>query len=238
MNSLIVKLLTFLINLTKGFSGLVVIDNTTPGDAGNLYYEDIASGTLAYDNSSGTFTNGETITGGTSLATAVIVSKTATVFTLRAISGTFQNNEQVTGGTSGKTADANGTVTYFQYSVGETITGGTSNATGVITSITATRLGLDSISGTFQNAEILTGGTSAATSSADGTVLFNNTGTFYKIKADGAANAVIDEIEFADGTTIDTITLLKGDELNGNMVSVTITSGKVIAWSSPNVPVQ
>lgn len=61
------------------------------------------------------------------------------------------------------------------YTVGETVTGGTSSATGVVDTWDAARsmLTMRSISGTFQAAETLTGGTSSATSTS-GTINTNN----------------------------------------------------------------
>ncbi len=47
--------------------------------------------------------------------------------------------------------------------VGETVTGGTSHMTGVISAVTATTITLIKVSGTFTNAETITGGTSGAT---------------------------------------------------------------------------
>jgi hypothetical protein len=232
--SLTDKLLTLAVNLTKGSSGFEVIDATTTTTTGSLQYDNKASGTLPYDNASGAFTNGETITGGTSAATAIVVSKTLTVFTLRAITGTFQNNEQLTGGTSGTTADVNGTVTFFDFQAWETVTGTTSSATATVVSTSGTELELSSISGVFQNNELLTGSVSAATALADGTLKYNDAGNWCKIKADGAADAVIDKLVFANGNTAETITLLKGDELAGQITNIRLTSGKLIAY--PNLP--
>ena len=52
------------------------------------------------------------------------------------------------------------------FSVGETVTGGTSSATGVIYSLTSSEMVLYTISGTFQSGETLTGGTSSATATS------------------------------------------------------------------------
>lgn len=49
------------------------------------------------------------------------------------------------------------------FTVGETITGGTSAATGVVTKVTSSKLTVGSVVGTFVSAETITGGTSAAT---------------------------------------------------------------------------
>lgn len=73
------------------------------------------SGTEAYDLSNvkriyhgavtgGPFVVGETITGGTSLATGVIMSVSSTFVLYTASSGTFQSSEVITGGTSLATA--------------------------------------------------------------------------------------------------------------------------------------
>lgn len=64
---------------------------------------------LSYDrvnfiNLSGTFTTSETITGGTSGATATVDSVASTYVEVSSVSGTFQRGETITGGTSGATA--------------------------------------------------------------------------------------------------------------------------------------
>ncbi len=61
--------------------------------------------TIDYDTLVGTFTVGETITGGTSLATAVIVSDSGTQIVANTVLGTFVVAEIITGGTSGATAN-------------------------------------------------------------------------------------------------------------------------------------
>jgi len=73
--------------------------------------------TLDYDAETGTFTNGLTITGGTSGATGVLVALTddGTTGTLymNNVSGTFQDNETITDSSTGS-ADADGTTsTYY-----------------------------------------------------------------------------------------------------------------------------
>lgn len=55
------------------------------------------------------FTLGETVTGGTSSATAIVNVELPGHLTVRVISGVFSVNETITGGTSGSTAN----VTYF-----------------------------------------------------------------------------------------------------------------------------
>lgn len=57
--------------------------------------------------------------------------------------------------------------------VGETVTGGTSGATGVVYRVFPTGLLLTGITGTFQAAETLTGGTSGATATS-GAIVTNN----------------------------------------------------------------
>ena len=62
---------------------------------------------LDIDNVSGTFEARETITGGASAATAIVVQVEPLYLIIRARSGTLVNNEEITGGTSAATADVN-----------------------------------------------------------------------------------------------------------------------------------
>lgn len=62
-----------------------------------------------FDNLSGTFQVGDTITGGTSGATAFVqVVESAFLLVSNIIDGPFQDDEQITGSESGATADVNG----------------------------------------------------------------------------------------------------------------------------------
>lgn len=130
---------------------------------------------LAYHNKVGTFTVGETITGGTSGATAQLMGDgTAEGLYVRNVVGTFVADEQVTGGTSGATADLNtvllhGAVTAGPFQVGETVTGGTSGATGTVTHLGLGGTGEELVKvewtsspTQFSNGEVITGGTSGA----------------------------------------------------------------------------
>lgn len=63
---------------------------------------------------SGTFQVGETVTGGTSNATAVVVAVMPTRLYVKSVSGTFQQGETVTGGTSNATADVDSNGAQFQ----------------------------------------------------------------------------------------------------------------------------
>ena len=67
----------------------------------------IAMGSLDYDNLVGSFFEGETITGGTSGATAVVKSDDGSTLELIDCSGCFNDNEQIVGGVSAATADVN-----------------------------------------------------------------------------------------------------------------------------------
>lgn len=58
------------------------------------------------------------------------------------------------------------------FAIGETITGGTSGATAVITFDDGSNLNLDSVTGTFVAAETITGGTSGATANVGGLALY------------------------------------------------------------------
>jgi len=78
---------------------------------------DTGTHTLDFDNQSGTFTVGTTITGGTSTATAVIrgvidAGATGTLI-IGSVSGTFQNDEEISEGAN--TADVNGTATAIAF---------------------------------------------------------------------------------------------------------------------------
>ena len=104
---------------TTGNSYLVMVN----GEDSMLHYDgsywasvglNAAVSTLDYDAETGAFAEGETLTGGTSGATAtiqrVIDNGTIGTLLLTGISGTFQDNETITDGATGS-ADADGTVT-------------------------------------------------------------------------------------------------------------------------------
>jgi len=61
---------------------------------------------------------------------------------------------------------------------GETVTGGTSTATGQVIYVGPTVLQLINVTGTFQNAETVTGGTSGATATTGSTLAVGWTGTW------------------------------------------------------------
>ena len=69
---------------------------------------DAYNSTLGITGASGAFTVGETITGGTSGATAVYVSDDGSTMNLTSVSEIFQSGETITGGTSGETATTTG----------------------------------------------------------------------------------------------------------------------------------
>lgn len=72
-----------------------------------------SKGSIDYDNlAGGPFVKEETITGGTSGATAIVEDDTDPTLTLRFISGTFLDDEVLTGGTSGATSDVNGATVF------------------------------------------------------------------------------------------------------------------------------
>jgi hypothetical protein len=142
--------------------------------------------TLLYQTQTGNFTVGNTLTGGTSGATARIVADTdagATgTLTLYDVVGTFVNGELITDG-SGGSATTNGTVTAHNvqvqnttalaydgqtvnFTVGETITGGTSGAVATITAdvdagATGT-LTIRDVTGVFIDNEAITGSSGGA----------------------------------------------------------------------------
>ena len=213
-----------------GMGGFVKVD-TTASDTGTLSYDTPSAGFILYDNlAGGPYTVGETVTGGTSAATGVVVEDTGSRLVMDTIVGTFVNNETLTGGTSGATSDADGAVTFYDFEEGEEISGATSGATATIFSIESGELLLIDIVGTFQNNEKINGGTSGAEYLADGVVAFASIGNYYILKADGAADAVLERIVQQNGVTIEGVTILKGTELRGSFVEVRVTSGIVYAY--------
>jgi hypothetical protein len=134
---------------------------------------------------SGTFTVGETVTGGTNGHTAVveyvgdtflIVSTMRTKFDVTAVSGTLETGETITGGTSEETAVliTDGT-TYLVvensgttgFTNAETLTGGTSGATVTMNDSSYSP-------DLFAAGETLTGGSSSATANVKATYSNNN----------------------------------------------------------------
>jgi phage tail sheath protein FI len=147
----------------------------------------------------GTFEVGETVSGGTSGATGVIVSIDGDTLSLQEVVGRFVDTETVTGGTSAATGDVSGQPSFdYQifisnivgdYEVGETVTGGTSGSTGELIELLKEDdkdyMVLRS-EGIFQVGEVLTGGTSAATSTSDSVTQINffNAGILIKNNTD------------------------------------------------------
>ena len=102
---------------TAGGAFLVGVNGADDGFIydGTSFYPIVPGGVFAleYDAETAPFTAGETLTGGTSSATAAIVKvidggTTGTLW-LKTVSGTFQDNETIT--SAGGSADANGTPT-------------------------------------------------------------------------------------------------------------------------------
>ena len=150
-----------------------------------LRYRKLDQQYLLYDNESAAFTIGSTITGGTSGATAEVLSDVSWGVTgallLTNIVGTFQNNEEITDAEDVPgTADVNGTIgsTYLTYAietdgpftVGNTITGATSGTTGTLRGLqddgTTGKLVIASATGDYKSLEGITDGTANALTSA------------------------------------------------------------------------
>jgi hypothetical protein len=145
--------------------GVVVMRNVS-GDSYDLYrYNE----TAILQNGSGTFSVNETITGGTSGATAIIRVAGSTSITIMNRRGTFTQGETVTGGTSGAAREfvaITGTMTLTggtgTFTALETITGGTSGATATVRTGGTTSIVMSNITGVFTINETITGGTSSA----------------------------------------------------------------------------
>jgi hypothetical protein len=94
----------------------------------------------------------------------VELSKDAVASTARDI--TNIKTQRLSHGVLSSAKITHGTVSGGPYVAGETVTGGTSSATGVVQTVGSGYLVLHTISGTFQTSEVLTGGTSSATSTS------------------------------------------------------------------------
>lgn len=82
----------------------ILYDEQMPIDVETFYYH----GKINLTSITGTFEKGETITGGTSTETAIVLFAGDTYLLLRKVSGDFTDTETVTGGTSGATATVDG----------------------------------------------------------------------------------------------------------------------------------
>jgi len=81
------------------------------GISGRDYLDIDAQETFTISAASGTFTQGETITGGTSGETAEVLADNSGTLLVRSVSGAFTASETITGGTSSETATFDSTAT-------------------------------------------------------------------------------------------------------------------------------
>lgn len=104
-----------------------------------------------------------------------------------------------------------GAVTGGPFVVGETVTGGTSSATGKVVYFDAvgTSLTLNTVTGTFASGETITGGTSGATATSSatlattvGTITVKKDSTTYTAGTDYVLDLTAGRIYFPSGTTI------------------------------------
>lgn len=127
------------------------------------------------------FSASETITGATSGATATISTvESITKLTLTSVSGTFQAGEVITGGTTGTTATIDSVDSGTQLTI--TRTGGTKSIKlsywkTPTEAVAYDRLTVTSVSGTFQDGEIIEGGTSSSSSTIYATNISDGAGT-------------------------------------------------------------
>ncbi|HET6495554.1 MAG TPA: hypothetical protein VM013_09225 [Dehalococcoidia bacterium] len=89
--------------------------------------------------SGGPFTVGETVTGGTSGATAEVRTQTATHLMLKALAGVLEVGETLTGSSSGATATADA-LSGIAFQGGETVQGATSGATVRVATVNPLRV--------------------------------------------------------------------------------------------------
>lgn len=143
--------------------------------------------TLAYDGGTGDFTVGQVVTGGTSGAFGTIAAVDGTTasgtLTLTDITGAFQNNEALTDPITGA-ANADGVLSAIfadfysgtqNFTNGATLYGTTSGAKATIDAVAGTDSGtltISSITGTFQNDEVLNAYSAAAYADVNGELVY------------------------------------------------------------------
>jgi hypothetical protein len=100
------------LEITRDPAGSNIVELTSKDQIVNvagIFNDKPSNAELTYENQSGPFVIGETVTGGTSGATGVITAfKGATVLILGSVVGAFEDAEVITGGTSTETADTIG----------------------------------------------------------------------------------------------------------------------------------
>ncbi len=98
-------------------------------------YNDIkiwfVNGTITHGSVTGTFSAGETVTGGTSSATGTMLLESSGTMTLGNVVGTFQSAETLTGSTSSATASSTSTLT-STHTMSKAFTQGSNNPYSVI----------------------------------------------------------------------------------------------------------
>jgi len=151
-------------------TGLSVIDEAsadvdTPAGKVELVLANICQKLAHGSVTGGPFQVGETVTGGTSGATAVVRQVEAAYLMVDSVTDIFEDAETITGGTSGATADLSDDPVCPQFEVDETVTGQTSAETAVVKE--ASPLRVDTISGDFAADEEILGGTSGARATLD-----------------------------------------------------------------------
>lgn len=143
--------------VTSKLNGLWRVSRTvTYSKAFNL----AGNNTFLLTGGNGSLSVGDTITGGTSGETAVVVSTSGTLpggltVVVDTLSGAFTLNEIITGGSLGANVALSN---YNSFTLGSKITGATSGATAIVLEDTGGVTGtltLGDINGTFQNAEAI-----------------------------------------------------------------------------------
>ena len=104
------------------------------------------------------------------------------------------------------------------FSAAETVTGGTSGATGIVQADASNTLTLRSIIGEFENNEQITGGTSGATADADGTLTAQNV----------VVNNQVKDVDFEDVAGWNAAFVANGGEIELQVTGATSTT---IDWS-------
>lgn len=168
---------------------------------------------------SGTYTAGETVTGGTSSATGVYISNTSSEMVLKTISGTFVSGETLTGGTSSATSTSSSAATSSQFELsgidGSGFTAYSSGGkSGKIVEVTTT----------YTTAEVFE---INHAQSADVLFLAHKDHEPAKLTRTTASSFTLTDIDFIDGPWLDenaTTTTLYASAATGSGITITASA--------------
>ena len=220
------------------FTDSETITGATSGATGTV--DSVSSTTLTYTSVLGSFTDGEVILGSTSGTQATISAVVATTMTIAITGGTkevklsyikypsdmsYYNTINLTGITG-------------TFTVGEEITGITSNATGTVTAVNTSSLSYTPTNGTFSDGEVIQGVSSSAMGTQDGAVVslpyeldFSEK---YKHVLTEAGSLIWEHMKGSNGVPA------RADVVDGliEMLSLLNRGSEVTTWSTNNNGIQ